>query len=674
MTGNSVSDIHLADTTSPAASARRPSQRLEVLLAGALILLTLICYGNMVTNSFVYDDQQQILQNPYIKSWKFLPEIFSSTVWSFVGEVGATNYYRPLMTLSFLVLWTIFGPIPFGFHLFSLVLHACVVLMVYYAGRRLFQDWRVGWLAAVLFAVHPVHTEAVDWIAAFPDLEMALFFLVAFYVYSGWTALGWKRLALLIALFGLALLSKEPALMLLPVIFAFEYSVRAGDAIGKPYENSGEQLGKKLRRFWPLVAGAALYLFLRIALFGKLAPVLQHPQISWSQAIYSGFALVSTYLKLLLWPWPLSAFHVFHVTSSPFQFEVVFGVLIVIGFLCGSVLLRKKAPAAAFCFFWTAITLLPVLNPRWMAANVLTERYLYLPSVGFCWLVAWCVVQVVRYSRTSKNAAAKITASLLLAGTAILCIAGAAKTIARNRDWSDDRSLYTRTLVTDPHAYPILLNLALTYQQARDPAKAESTYKLALDERPDGVNVLNNLGVLYTEQQRFAEATQMLTKAIAVKPLWSEPHYNYGRLLEKQGDQQGALKELRLATQLAPLNAAAHLYYADALLASGNLDAAASEYNRSMSLGPSLEAEQGLSETYIRTGNHTAAEAMLRRMITESPYDGSSHLSMARLLEQEGRLGEAGTEYGKVLETDPHNSEALSAMDRLRKAEGTPKS
>src|SRR5882757_3858548 len=134
MTGNSVSDTPLGDTASLAEAGRRLSPRREVILVGTLILLTLICYGNMVTNSFVYDDQQQILQNPYVKSWKFLPQIFSSTVWSFVGEVGTTNYYRPLMTLSFLVLWTIFGPIPFGFHLFSLALHIAVVVMVFYAG------------------------------------------------------------------------------------------------------------------------------------------------------------------------------------------------------------------------------------------------------------------------------------------------------------------------------------------------------------------------------------------------------------------------------------------------------------------------------------------------------------------------------------------------------------
>jgi protein O-mannosyl-transferase len=666
MTGNSAANTAPADTPSLASAGRRLSLNLEIILVALLILLTLICYANMLTNSFVYDDQQQILQNPYIKSWKFLPEIFGSTVWSFVGEVGATNYYRPLMTLSFLVLWTIFGPIPFGFHLFSLVLQIAVVLMVFYAGRQLFRDWRIAGLAAILFAVHPVHTEAVDWIASFPDLEMALFFLLAFYSYGRWEVIGWKRWAILIAIFALALLSKEPALMLLPVVAAFEFLVRRNAEPQKLYGNAF--------RYWPFVIAAALYLMLRIRLFGKLAPVLQHPQISWPEAIYSGFALGLSYFKLLLWPASLSAFHVFHVTRSPFDPQAVAGFVVVLGLLCGFVFSRKKAPAVAFCFFWMAITLLPVLNARWMAANVLAERYLYLPSVAFCWLVAWCAVKIADIPRVSRNLQSKIVPLVVIACVALLCFAGIGKTIARNNDWRDDRTLYTQTLITDPHAYPILLNLALTYQQARDPKSAEYQYKLALVERPDGVNVLNNLGVLYFEQQRFPEAAQMLTKAIAVKPLWTEPHYNYGRLLDKQGDRPGALSELRLATQLAPLNAAAHLFYGDSLLSAGNLGDAASEYERSMSLGPSLEAERGLAEIYTRTGNLSAAEQMLRRMISESPYDGLSHLSMARLLERGGRFSEAGTEYGKVLETDPHNREAQSAIDRLRKTDVDPKS
>src|ERR1700722_19069450 len=161
------------------AAPPRATRWTDGAIVAVLLLVTLVCYGDILANSFVYDDGQQILRNPYVKSWRFVPQIFGTTVWSFIGQAGATNYYRPLMTFSFLVLWKIFGPLPFGFHLFSLLMQCAVVVMMFYAGRRLFHDDRIALFAALLFAVHPVHTEAVAWIAALPDLEAAFLLLMA---------------------------------------------------------------------------------------------------------------------------------------------------------------------------------------------------------------------------------------------------------------------------------------------------------------------------------------------------------------------------------------------------------------------------------------------------------------------------------------------------------------
>src|SRR5215471_2055679 len=102
----------------------------EPVIVLLLVVVAFLCYANTLGNGFVYDDDQQILQNPYIKSWHYLPQIFGSTVWAFQGQVGTSNYYRPLMTFTFLLLWQIFGPLPFGFHLLNVVLHAVVVVLV----------------------------------------------------------------------------------------------------------------------------------------------------------------------------------------------------------------------------------------------------------------------------------------------------------------------------------------------------------------------------------------------------------------------------------------------------------------------------------------------------------------------------------------------------------------
>src|ERR1700731_2614552 len=95
----------------------------EALAVLGLVLLSVVPYLNSVWGSFVYDDRLQVLGNPYAHSFRYLGKIFGTTVWTFEGAQGVSNYYRPLMTFAYLVAYKLFGPIPFGFHLLSLALH-----------------------------------------------------------------------------------------------------------------------------------------------------------------------------------------------------------------------------------------------------------------------------------------------------------------------------------------------------------------------------------------------------------------------------------------------------------------------------------------------------------------------------------------------------------------------
>src|SRR5437899_1562251 len=108
------------ETQAHSTNAISSSEKVEKIIVIALFVCAIACYANTLTNAFVYDDDQQILQNPYVKSWHYLPQIFTTNVWSFVGAAGSTNYYRPLMTLTYLILWKSFGELPFGFHLFNI--------------------------------------------------------------------------------------------------------------------------------------------------------------------------------------------------------------------------------------------------------------------------------------------------------------------------------------------------------------------------------------------------------------------------------------------------------------------------------------------------------------------------------------------------------------------------
>src|ERR1700730_13916862 len=168
----------------PSASAAPGAQtNADALAVLGLLLLAVVPYLNSVWGSFVYDDRLQVLENPYAHSFRYLGKIFGTTVWTFEGAQGVTNYYRPLMTFAYLVCYKLFGPIPFGFHLFNVVLHATVVLLTFAVTERLFGDRLMSLIVAGLFALHPVHTESVAWIAGVTDLELSVFFLLTFLLY-----------------------------------------------------------------------------------------------------------------------------------------------------------------------------------------------------------------------------------------------------------------------------------------------------------------------------------------------------------------------------------------------------------------------------------------------------------------------------------------------------------
>jgi Tfp pilus assembly protein PilF len=644
-TGNAAPDLPISEPDNT-----------EKLIVIALFLLAVACYANTLMNGFVYDDDQQILLNPYIKSWHYLPQIFTTTVWSFVGAAGATNYYRPMMTFTFLVLWQTFGDLPFGYHLFNIVLNALVVLAVYYAGRELFRDRSIAAIAAFLFAVHPIHTETVCWIAAVPDLEATLFLLVAFRAYTNISStFQWKQLLVVIS-FLVALLAKEPALMLAPMLVLYEHFVRD--------DHQHSTFTTKLGRYFPVCAAAVAYLACRILLLGKLAPVLQHAQISWPQAIFSAFALVGQYTRLLLRPSHLSAFHTFHVSNTLWDAPVLAGIAIVLGSLVFILLCYKKFPALTFSLVWIGFTLGPVLNARWMASNVLAERYLYLPSVGFCWIAAWSLSRCwdAVKSKEPWRMPARVALAVLMAA---IVLAGAIKTFARNNVWHDDITLYTTTLRTDPDSYVMHLNLGTSYFQNRNFPDAEKELKQALVLKPDSVNALNALGCLYLEQERLDESARMFQSAIELKPLWTDPHYNFGRLLVKTGHRPEALEQFRTAVETGPLNSSARLFLAQTLAEDGNLQEAETEYRKSLELAPTIDADRGLIDVLLRTGRSAEAEDRMRALLKQYPFEGAMHLKLAKQLEIEGRNEEALQEYRSALETDGQNTEIKSAIARL---------
>ncbi len=299
-----------------------------------------------------------------------------------------------------------------------------------------------------------------------------------------------------------------------------------------------------------------------------------------------------------------------------------------------------------------------------MAANVLTERYLYLPSVGFCWLLAVLFKSLWdRYgSQPTTGPLFRAAAGLLAAALVFSC---SFKIWTRNEIWHDDHILYATTLQTDEDSYVMHMNLGIDDYVAHNYAGAETHLLRALQLKPDSANVLNALACLYMEEDRFPEAATLFQRAIAARPDWTDPHYNYGRLLKKMGQPDAALEQFHLAVKVGSLNGNAHLFLAQELAERGQYAAAEAEYRRSLELFHSLIAQQSLVDLLIQQGRYADALPMLRSMADEYPFDGPTQLKLARVLEHQGNLAEARKHYQTALDTDPANSEAQSALKRL---------
>ena len=652
-----------APTSVPPSWLAQAASRLDrprALLIGALVACATLPYLNILFNGFVYDDFFQVFENPYIRSFHYLKQIFTTNVMSFRG--GVTNYYRPMMTFGYLVCYKLFGLQAYGFHLVSLLLHVLVVCLVFVLTERLTGDRVWAFVAGALFALHPVHTEAVDWIAAVTDLEVTFFYLLTFGLFLAVARPGGGRsertLAAMVFAFILASFSKEQAMTLPALATVYEHFYRA--------DRSETNTSQKLARYGPLWLVGVAYMLFRIHFLGSLAPAKNLPKLTSEQILLSAVALVGQYVWKLLWPVRLCAFYVFHPSTSPFDFRVCAGLMALLAlaalfFVCWRSR-ERNVRFASFGIVWFFATLALVLNAHWLGENVFTERYLYLPSVGVVWLVGLGASKL--WSRAAARPAQR--RALVLAGVAVGGLF-AARIVIRNRDWNNDIVVYTRILELSPDVEGILNSLAAAYWLGGDMDKAESVWKHALALNPNNVDVLTNLGVLAVRKKHFPQGVELLQRAIKLKPDEPNSHLNLGETYMNMGLTGPAEPQLRAAVMLAPSNTRARNKLGELLLHSeGRVDEAEEQFRASLRAQPNAPAYDFLGEIAIRRGALEEAERDFRAALTLDESDSNAHFGLGYLFKAGGRETEALSQYEAGLVKDPTDPQALAAVQELR--------
>ena len=620
-----------------------------------LFILAFLPYSNIFYNQFVYDDGFQVVDNPYAHSFKYLPQIFKTTVWSFQGAQGISNYYRPMMTLGYLLTYQVAGLVPFGFHLVNILLEAIAVWLVFAILRRFSGD-RVAFVAAGLFALHPIHSEAVDWIAAVTDLELAVFYLGTFLLYVKLPEAKNKGMAVaaMCACFALALLSKEQAMTLPVLAMLFEYFYRD--------DRRTTTAAEKISRYSALWIVAALYLALRFSIMGGLASVVMRPKLSWYETGLSAVALLGAYMGKLIWPLHLSPFYIFQASQHFTDTKVLLGLA---GIAFCAILfasLSKRAYIVSFALAWFFLPLGPVLNARWMPAGVFGERYLYLPSIGFCWLVAWGAVQIWSAGAPSRP---RFVSQAVPALLCLLALAYGVKTISRNKVWADNETLYRSVLQSQGDLSMMRANLGSIAFHEGNLDLAEREWQDAIASSPTNYHALDSLALSRRLEHRYPESLDYSWRALRIRPEDTFGHLNLAVTLSEIGRNAEAEWQFRLATGLSPLSTNALNAYGQFLLIQGRLEQARAEFQRSAEADFNTDAYNELGDIFLAAQDFPRAEIAFRNVLSRNAFDSHAHFGLARALEFTSRPGDALREYETGLAIDPSNDTAKAAANRL---------
>ncbi|MBI4527959.1 MAG: tetratricopeptide repeat protein [Deltaproteobacteria bacterium] len=600
---------------------------------GLLASLCLLAFSNIFTNEFVFDDRRYIVNNSWVKSLDTLPEIFIAGYRSTPREAGGF-YYRPLSTATYAINYALGGFNPIGYHLVNLILHFGVTLAVYRLALLLGYSCPAALAGASLFAVHPIHTEAVTWVVGRAELLMSLGVLLALLWYIRGSASGRLKLGYVLASWGafvLALLSKEQALMLPLLVILYELAFRrtpAGSA--KSVRNA------MVRCSAYFVFPAALVLFRTLSLGKELYPAgnviafVDNPlaHVDWATRFLTAIKVAGKYLWLCVWPQHLSADYSYNAIpiSSVLWEPEIFASLLAWGGLL-ALAMRCYFRGSGLAFFavgFTAITFLPVSNLLLPIGTIMGERLFYLPSVGLVLLIgtAWDGLRSSLWLRNTRRFVGG--AGLPVFGAVLILLT--ARTLFRNRDWRNEVSLFQSALQVVPGSAKVHLNFGAlksdvdealsAYEEAiriypdyvKNDALLAGNYGSALLAKgrvEDAVPALEqavalgatrtefhyNLGFAYTKLARWKDAEEAYTKALVLDLEDPAPRNGLSFVLWKQGRYEDAIKAAEDAIQLRADFWEAHYNRARALDSLGRREQAAAAYEKVLRLKASARRE-----------------------------------------------------------------------------------
>jgi protein O-mannosyl-transferase len=507
----------------------------------SVISLALAASVSGITNGFAFDDVHIIVRDNRTHSLAHWWQLFAHSYWPL--DKGG-DLYRPVTMLGFALQWALGGGAPLLFHVVSIVLYA-IVCAVFLGILLELLPTTAAWLGAALFAVHPLHVEAVGNIVGQAELLAALFILVALLIFLRARRRGKvsvRDACVIVLLYLLGCLSKEHAIVLPLLLIAAEATVVSTEA----------PLRARLAAIAPLVlalgAAGLVFIGVRSYVIGSSAAASDE-----ANALFLGqpfgiramtmLRVLLEWIRLFFWPAHLSADYsprAIDVVTGPNP-EMLASAAILVGFAGLAWAARRAAPVATFAFLWTAIALLIPSNLIVPTGFVLAERTLFVASGGVMLGIAAVIAHFTRSGATLSPPARK----MVVAAVGVLLLLGVAASGFRQQVWRDDDTLFAQTVVDAPMSYKAhMAYAAMLFEQHRRKTAFEEI-RLAHALFPKDLGVLQYAAEQYSGVEGCQMAVGVFARILATDPRRAESRVGLVRCLTATGRYADARKTIR---------------------------------------------------------------------------------------------------------------------------------
>ncbi len=624
---------------------KRP-RRNDWLLAAALVAVVFLVYQPVWRGGFLWDDDAHVTRLE-LRSWQGLYRIWF--------DAGATQQYYPLLHSAFWIEHKLWGDTTLGYHLVNIAMHALAAVLVALILRRLAVPG--AYLAAAIFALHPVQVESVAWITELKNTLSAAFYLGAALVYLRFDKTRNRPLYVAaLALFVLGLLSKTvtatlPAALL--VVFWWQrgrLSWRRDVLPLVPFFVIGMAAGLFTASFEQemITAGGAAF---------EIAPL--------ERCLLAG-RVIWFYLAKLFWPVDLLFIYPRWTVSQSVWWQYLFPAATALLLVALWALRRRwRGPLAGVLFF--VGTLFPVLgfcNVYPFIYSFVADHFQYLASLGIITLTAAGIALLLARRGLWNRPVGNVLCVALLAVLATL-------TWHQCRMYADVETLYNVTIAGNPNCWMAHNNLGMTLAGRGRYDEAIAHYEEALTIRPDCELPHNNLGVALADCGRLDEAIAHYQAALKIKPNYAEAHNNLGNALAKRGQVGDAIDHYQTALRIKPDYASAYNNLGVALLKRGRLDDAIEHYQTALKFKPDYaEAHNNLGRALANRGQLDDAIEHFQAALKIKPDYAEAHNNLGSALAMHGRVEEAIEQFQDAVEFRPDYADAYANLAAAQYRQG----